>query len=41
MYGGWLASGGLSIWLMLSSYVVILVRGLHKKGWCGGQEDEA
>lgn len=34
-YNGWLASGGLSIGIIAFSYVVILVRGPHEKGWVG------
>lgn len=37
MYGGWLASGGLNIGTMVSSYVVILTCGPHGKLGCGNQ----
>lgn len=35
MYGGWVASGGLSLGVIAFSYVVILVRGPHETGWVG------
>lgn len=34
-YGGWIASGGLSLGIMAFSYVVILARGPHETGWVG------
>lgn len=34
-YGGWVASGGLSIAVIAFSLVVIIVRGPHEKGWIG------
>lgn len=34
-YGGWIASGGLSLGIMGFSYVVILARGPHETGWVG------
>lgn len=34
-YGGWLASGGLSIGVIGFSYIIILLRGPHEKHWIG------
>lgn len=34
-HGGWLAAGGLSIAVMGASYIVILARGPHERGWVG------
>lgn len=44
-YGGWIATGGLSIGIMLAGLVVVFVRGPNETGWIGwrggwGVQDE-
>jgi len=34
-YGGWVASGSLSVAVLVFSYVVIALRGPHEQGWIG------
>ncbi|KAI1614307.1 major facilitator superfamily domain-containing protein [Exophiala viscosa] len=34
-YGGWIASGGLSIAVLVLGYVIIGLRGPHARGWIG------